>query len=83
LILTEGLLLALIGCIIGLALSHGGMALLAGKLKEAYRYEFDASIFLRDEIYLIFGALVIGLVAALIPAIQASRTDISETLGEH
>lgn len=83
LILTEGLLLALIGCIIGLVLSHGGMALLAGKLKEAYRYEFDASIFLKDEIYLILGALVIGLVAALIPAIQASRTDISETLGEN
>lgn len=80
LILTEGLLLALVGSILGLALSHGGMALLAGKLKEAYKYDFDATVFLQDEIYLIAGALVIGLVAALIPAVQASRTDISETL---
>ena len=82
LILTEGIMLAFFGCLVGLGLSHGGMALLADRLKEAYRYEFDAGIFLRDEIYLMLGALVIGLLAALIPAVQASRTDISETLAK-
>ena len=39
-------------------------------------------IFLVEEVYLLLGALAIGLLAAVIPAIQASRTDISTTLTE-
>jgi len=81
LILLEGLILAILGSLFGLLLSHGGMELLSGKLKEAYRYDFDSMLFLKEEGYLILGALALGLLAALIPAIQASRTDISETLG--
>lgn len=82
LILTEGIVLTAIGCLAGLLLSHVGMYLLAGKLKEAYQYHFEPWMFLREEGYLILGGLAIGLVAALIPAIQASKTDISKTLSE-
>ena len=82
LILLEGLVLAAIGCFAGLLLSHVGMSLLAGKLKEAYQYHFEPWMFLREEGYLILVGLFIGLFAALIPAIQASRTDISKTLSE-
>ena len=82
LILLEGLVLAAIGCFAGLLLSHAGMSLLAGKLKEAYQYHFEPWMFLREEGYLILVGLFIGLFAALIPAIQASRTDISKTLSE-
>lgn len=81
-ILLEGLVLAAIGCFAGLLLSHVGMSLLAGKLKEAYQYHFEPWMFLREEGYLILVGLFIGLFAALIPAIQASRTDISKTLSE-
>ncbi len=81
LILLEGLILAVLGCLFGLLLSHGGMELLSGKLKEAYQYDFDSMLFLKEEAYLVLGALALGLLAALIPAIQASKTDISETLG--
>lgn len=81
LILTEGLILALIGCVAGLILSHVGMNVLAGYMKESYRYSFTGMTFLQSEVYLIGGALLLGLIAAFIPAVQASRTDISETLG--
>jgi len=37
---------------------------------------------LKEEFYLLIGALLIGLIAAIIPAMQAYRTDISETLTE-
>jgi len=80
LIILEGLLLAAIGFLIGIALSHGGMEVLANFMKSAYRYSFSGMVFLKEEIYLLIGALSIGIIAAIIPAIQASRTDISETL---
>ncbi|MEM1216561.1 MAG: FtsX-like permease family protein [Bacteroidota bacterium] len=80
LILLEGLLLTVLGYGFGMLLSHGGMAILASALEEAYRYSFSAWTFLREEGYLLIGSLLIGVVAALLPAWQASRTDIADTL---
>lgn len=83
LIILEGLLLAAIGFVIGIALSHIGMEVLAGYMKSAYRYTFSGWMFLNEEWILLLAALGIGVLAAIIPAIQASRTDISETLTEN
>ncbi|MEM8523969.1 MAG: FtsX-like permease family protein [Bacteroidota bacterium] len=80
LIVLEGLLLAIIGFAIGILLSHGGMQIFAGAMKDAYRYTFSGWEFLPQELYLLIGTLVIGFLAAVIPAIQAANTDISETL---
>ena len=80
LIILEGILLALIGFVIGILLSHFGMQQLAINLKSDYRYTFEAWSFLPVEGYLLIGALIIGFIAALLPAIKASRTDIAETL---
>lgn len=82
LILLEGLLLAAIGYTLGIVLSHVGMEILAGAMQDAYRYTFTGYTFLREEAILLAAALGIGVVAALIPAIQAGRTDISTTLTE-
>lgn len=80
LIVLEGLLLALLGFALGFVLSHGSMHLLAGFMKESYRYTFTGFAFLSVEIYVLIGALLTGFLAALLPAVQASRTDISRTL---
>ncbi|MEL6923465.1 MAG: FtsX-like permease family protein, partial [Bacteroidota bacterium] len=80
LIIMEGLLLAGLGYVIGILMSHVGMEIMGGALKDAFRYSFTGMLFLFDEIKLLGGALLIGLVAAIIPAIQASNTDISTTL---
>ncbi len=82
LILLEGLLLALLGYGLGIVLSHAGMEILAGAMQDAYRYTFSGLTFLKEEALLLAGAVGIGIVAALIPAIQAGRTDISTTLAE-
>ena len=80
LIILEGLILATLGYLIGIALSHIGMEILGSAMNDAFRYSFTGAMFLLDEIKLLGGALLIGLVAAILPAIQASNTDISKTL---
>lgn len=82
LIVLEGIILAILGYIIGIALSHIGMEIFAGFMKDSYRYSFSGAVFLKQELYLLAGAVGIGFLAAIIPAIQASQTDISTTLSE-
>jgi putative ABC transport system permease protein len=80
LITLEGVLLALLGFVFGFLLSHGSMEFLAGLMRENYRYAFTGMKILPVEYYVLGGALLTGFLAALIPALQASRTDISRTL---
>ncbi len=82
LIILEGLILAILGYVIGIALSHIGMEILAKYMSDAYRYSFSGAMFLKEELYLLLGALGIGFIAAIIPAFQAKNTDISRTLGK-
>ena len=83
LIIFEGIIIAVLGCFCGIALSHGSMVLLADFLEKSYRYDFSAAIFLKEEIYIFGGSLVIGVIAAIIPAFQASKTDIHATLADN
>lgn len=81
-IIMEGLILASLGYLLGIALSHLGLGILASYMRDTYRYSFSGLHFLGAEIWLLGGALLVGFVAALIPALQASKTDISETLSK-
>jgi len=82
LILLEGLIIAVLGYIIGIGLSHLSIEYLATKMEDSYRYSLTGAIFLKEEMWLLGGCLLVGLVSATIPAWQAFRTDISETLTE-
>ena len=79
LVILEGIILAVIGFFLGLALSHLGMSILAGYMEESYQYSFSNAI-LKEEYYLLAAAIAVGFIAAVIPAIKASTTDISTTL---
>lgn len=82
LIILEGLLLSFMGFIIGIVLSHGAMQLLGKYMTDAYRYTFSGKIWLSEEWSLLVGALLIGFLAAIIPAFSAYKTDISKTLAK-
>lgn len=82
LIVLEGLLLALIGFLVGFVLSHVAMEVLSGFLKSSYRYSFTGWKFLQKEWWILGVSLLLGLVASIIPAWQASRTDIHTTLSK-
>ncbi len=82
LIILEGLVLAVLGYLLGIALSHLGIEIGARIADDAYRYPFTGWTFLKEEGWLLLGAVGIGFLAALLPAIQARNTDIHETLAE-
>jgi putative ABC transport system permease protein len=80
LIISEGIILSLIGYLLGVFLGHVSIEVMAGYMQANYKYALNGYEFLSEEINLLVAALVIGLLAAIIPAIQAYRTDISKTL---
>lgn len=82
LIVCEGILLSIMGFCIGIALSHGAMQVLAKYMSDAYRYSFTGWMWLTEEWYLLVGAVIIGFLAAVIPAWSAYRQDISRTLSK-
>lgn len=82
LIILEGLVLAIFGFLLGLIMSHVGMEVLAAYAKSSYRYSFTGKTFLNAELWVLFASLAIGFIAAIIPAIQAYKTDIHKTLSK-
>ena len=82
LIILEGLIIAFLGYLIGWFLSHFGMQLFSGMAEDSYQYSFDGWRFMVEEIYIFIGALAIGILAALIPALMAYKADISNTLSK-
>lgn len=79
-ILMEGLLLTFIGALVGLAIGHLFLWLLVLNFDQGAMSGLQWGVFLVEEIYLVGAALVVGVVASLIPAFNAYRTDIATQL---
>ncbi len=79
-VLIEGLILAGLGAVVGLLLGHIAASLLGGWVEEAQGVALTGWTFLPAEALLVLIALGVGIVAALLPAWQAYRTDIAQTL---
>ena len=80
LLLAEGVMLAGAGGVLGLVLGHGFAELAGVALKSARQIEITGLVWLPEELLLLAAALVVGAVAALLPAWRAYRTDIAGTL---
>lgn len=78
-IITEGVILTLIGSLLGLMAGHFFVELI-GRYQEEGQITFNGDVFLQQEIYLLIGGLLLGIIASLIPALQAYKTDIAKTL---
>jgi putative ABC transport system permease protein len=78
--LLEALILAGAGALLGILLGHL-VAEFAGRLvQEARNMGLTGLTWLPEEVYVLALALVVGLLSALLPAIQAYRTDIAAVL---
>ncbi len=79
-ILLEGVMLSLAGTAVGLLLGHGAAAALGARVRQAQQMDLTGWTWVDAEGALILLAVAVGLVAALIPALQAYRADIARTL---
>lgn len=80
LVILEGILLSVFGYVLGIVLGHTGLALLSHLAEGTYGYQFTVLSLTVEELWLGLAVLLTGFLAALIPAIRAIRTPISETL---
>lgn len=80
LLLAEGLMLALAGALLGWILGHAAVEALGRVLTADQNLTLSGRIVVPEEAWLVLVALCVGLVAALLPALRAYRTDIATTL---
>lgn len=81
-IILEGLILTIIGTIVGLALGHLALHLI-GHYQESSQARLTGMIFIPNEIYILLAGLGIGIFAAIIPALQAYKSNISKILAKN
>ncbi len=79
LVLIEGFFLTVAGVLLGFGLSHGGFLLL-GQFVETIN--ITGLFFVEEEIAVFVGALTVGIISAIIPAMMAYKANISSTLAK-
>jgi putative ABC transport system permease protein len=79
-VLMEGLLLGAAGAVAGILLGHLMTAALGAWLRNAQQMDVTGGTFISAELWLIGLAVGVGVLAALVPAISAYRTDVAQTL---
>ncbi|HSI74573.1 MAG TPA: FtsX-like permease family protein [Lunatimonas sp.] len=79
-ILLEGVLLTFLGALLGLLIGHLFLLILVVNYDQGAIAGLRADIFLIEELYLVFFAILIGVLASLLPAWNAYRTDIAKQL---
>jgi putative ABC transport system permease protein len=81
-VIAEGIMLTLAGTIIGILLGHLVLEFI-GSNQESSQAQLSGFVLLYNEIYLFVAGLAIGIFAAIIPAIQAYRSNISKILAKN
>jgi len=81
-VILEGLILTIAGTIVGVALGHLALELIA-HYQESSQAKLTGLIFITSEVYLLLAGLAIGIFASIIPAMQAYRSNISKILAKN
>jgi putative ABC transport system permease protein len=82
LLLVEGLMLSAGGAALGLALGHGATALIGELLAAQKQPPLTGLVWLHEELWILAGALAVGLAAALVPGMRAFRVEVAGALAE-
>ncbi|RRB04453.1 ABC transporter permease [Larkinella rosea] len=81
-LLLEGLTLSLIGFLLGLIMSRIGLLLFSMRAERNFHYSLNNLSILPEEWLVLGVAVLIGIVAAALPALGVYRMNISKTLAE-
>jgi putative ABC transport system permease protein len=79
-VLLEGSTITFFGTALGLLFSHSVISLMAVAVEQARKGGISGFVFYPEEGIILVGSLFLGLLCALLPAVQAYRTDISKVL---
>ena len=82
LLMTEGVVLSLIGAVVGLALGHALAAALGAWLESQGQYRVSGLEWRPEELWLALVAVGVGVIAAFLPAWRAYRTEVSKVLAQ-
>jgi putative ABC transport system permease protein len=80
LLMTEGVVLSLLGAVLGLALGHVLASALGAWLEATQHYPVSGREWRPEELWVVAVALGVGVLAAVLPAWRAYRTEVSRTL---
>ncbi len=79
LIISEGMVISLASALVGLMIAHTLLFVIGWSIDGV---DFSAWYLMSEEFLVLVGCLLVGLMASIIPAIFAYKTDISETLSK-
>lgn len=82
LILIEGVVMVLLGLLAGLLLSRLGLWALSSMLENQFHFDIYETGLLGNEVILIISTIFVGILASLLPAIEAVTINISKTLSD-
>ncbi len=81
-VVLEGLLLVLMGTVLGFAIGHGVAHMMGELMPKAKEMGLSGWVWVDKEWAVLGLSFGVALLASVIPAIQAYRTDIAETLSK-
>lgn len=82
LILIEGAVMVLLGLLAGLLLSRCGLWALSSMLENQFHFDIYQAVLLGNEVILIISTIFVGILASLLPAVEAVTINISKTLSD-
>ncbi|MEB2786335.1 ABC transporter permease [Algoriphagus persicinus] len=80
LIFLEGIMLTFLGAILGILLGHTFLAVIISQNEQGVVGTLQPWIFLQQELWIVVYALVVGVLASIIPALAAYQTSIAKQL---
>lgn len=79
-VFLEGIILTTLGAIFGIILGHSFLALLVFQNDQGVAASLQPWVFLKQELWIVVYALLVGIAASLIPAWTAYQTSIAKQL---
>jgi putative ABC transport system permease protein len=80
--MSEGMILSLIGIALGYSLGHGAIGAVGSWLESSRGVSLSGASWVTAETQLLLVLLVVSVVSAAIPSLQAYRTDVARTLAD-
>jgi putative ABC transport system permease protein len=81
-VLSEGIMLTLIGAVAGITIGHLALDFIS-QHSDSTQAKLSGTVFLFEEIYILATGFGIGILAAMMPAIQAYQSNISKILSKN